>query len=351
MANPMANLPSYIIGIDPGPVNCGVCLFDVKREVPIEMDVISFREKRKKTDKQSLGYSGIMEAVKEYVRPKVEKWMSSNTLVGVEDQVVGRMGGRKGKQHNVLNGETSCIQYAIQALVPSEMFATVSPSAVKNRYRDDFPIVGKDGDQYASDKKNAIINGRKYVPDKMMKALGKKKDDALDAFWICKYLNDLLKKKPTCAQKKKIDEKMKKAKDREKIRELKKIDNESRKTFSKLSDNKKKPVKYSKNRETQLNSLNTEKIEGHEMKENKINVKKKKETIRDYFETPTKKIKVEEVDYPKENHKTEKKIIYDEYGSPISCKQTKTHLREPTRDNNNHRYRVGSRRDERFEVF
>ena len=221
-----------IVAFDPGPVNCGVCMYDVDNEKVLSMQRISFRDKIPrgenglKTD-TDLGNVKLIDSVRDYVMDNYDGWKSKGVRVFVEDQVAGRKD--KGDGYSSLNGETTAIQYSLQALLGSDMCMCVGPRQVKTHFRDHFPQVEERENephnvllrrQYAADKQNAVKNGRQFVSAPMLQEIwkDKKRDDYFDAMWICRYMSDVMRGRPSYSAKRKAAEK----EERRLVREAKK---------------------------------------------------------------------------------------------------------------------------------
>lgn len=186
-----------IIGIDPGSVNCGLCQYNVTKEVPRSMHRICFRksyhtdEKGKKPKSAfDTGNVKLIDSVVNYISKN--KAVFEGKMVFIEDQ--------KGDSKEIL-----AVQHAFQAILGAERCIPVKPSSIKCAYSDYFPK--KPGIeklsyekrmqvQYAYDKTNARKNGRSLVPysvrSKFERANPTKKDDGYDAFWVGKYASEFL---------------------------------------------------------------------------------------------------------------------------------------------------------------
>ncbi len=179
-----------VFGIDPGSVNLGLCEYDVTHDRAMSLERIQLRRSGDK--RPDLGNARIIH--------KLVKWITANAdrfygaTVFIESQPSER------------GGEIWAVQHAFQAIM-DEQCVPVAPAAVKARYAEHFPkhprynefaVHRRQQNQYNYDKKNAKVNGRKFVPEHVRKDYEEKNakdDDAYDAFWIARYGRDFLMEK------------------------------------------------------------------------------------------------------------------------------------------------------------
>jgi len=241
-----------IVGIDPGPVNCGVCIYDLENDCPISIERISFREKntfdeKGKKEVVDPGSAKLLDNVAAFINERFDDWKDNNVKVFIEDQVAGRKD--KGDESGVIHGEVSAVQYGIQALLGSKMCCVVAPRSVKCHFRQYFPQVEEREDeakfqhkkrQYQSDKQNAIKNGKQFVPMHISEVIkkDKKRDDYYDSLWICKWASDVMKGKPGYKESEKM-----------KVREAKHIIRESNKRVKEEEKERKRLEREEKKKE------------------------------------------------------------------------------------------------------
>lgn len=186
-----------IIGIDPGPVNCGECTIRVtSSEMRVEkLKRIQFREPG--ADTSDFG-AGVIDAVTKWVTDHAH-WFANGEIIFIENQRpdAGTRGTRTGQANDFLRVEALAVQHAFMTLFGKDRCIVVAPHAVKARYSQHFPRVpdyntpkGRAA-QYRADKRNAILAGRTLTPtevrDRYERKNPKKKDDAYDALWLAKY--------------------------------------------------------------------------------------------------------------------------------------------------------------------
>ena len=255
--------PKIIVGIDPGPVNCGVCEYDIENDIPLALYHISFRGHQKKED--GIKIHNLIEAVRNFILDKYDGWKEKNAIIGVEDQIAGRLEKR---EFGNINGETDAIQYGIQALLGKNMCTSIAPRLVKCHFRQFFPKVeeisgetsfDKQKRQYRSDKNQALKEGQDFVPlnmkiqfksyalDKNIKIDKTVKPDPYDALWICKYMSDTVKGRPSYSQikkQKKKEESQKRREESKKKREEEKKNKSTPKKRKSSNNNNDSFTKY-----------------------------------------------------------------------------------------------------------
>jgi len=185
-----------IVGIDPGSVNCGFCEYNVTKGKAIKLERVPFRSQhlldsngRKASEDTDLGNAKIIRTITKYVEEN--KTHFDKRLIFIENQ--------KGDNMEVL-----AVQYAFQTLFPHTC-SPVAPHAIKSCYSDYFPKKPhteglspprRQEAQYRYDKKNAIKNGRRFVPSKVRIAYDIEnpdgKEDGYDAYWITRFAADYL---------------------------------------------------------------------------------------------------------------------------------------------------------------
>ncbi len=192
-----ADQGQVIIGIDPGPVNCGECTIRVTgSEMRVEkLKRIQFREPG--SDTSDFG-AGVIDAVTQWVADHAH-WFANGEIIFIENQRPDACtrGTRTGQANDFLRVEALAVQHAFMTLFGRERCIVVAPHAVKARYSQHFPRVpdyntprGRAA-QYRADKRNAVLAGRELTPavvrNRYEEKNPKKKDDAYDALFIAKY--------------------------------------------------------------------------------------------------------------------------------------------------------------------
>ncbi len=186
-----------VIGVDPGSVNCGICAYNTVTGEAVSLHRVEFRASKAGgkagNDQSDLGNAHVIENIFDYVRrhPKLFR----RRLIFVEDQ--HRYQEEKRQRYSK---EVLAVQHAFQALFGIQWCIPVAPRGVKAYFGEYFPEKpgisslppGKrQAAQYAHDKRNAVENGRKFVPLDVQKKYDDenpgKKDDAYDAYWIARY--------------------------------------------------------------------------------------------------------------------------------------------------------------------
>ena len=176
-------------GVDPGSVNCGLCKLNATSGEVLDLRRVEFRQSQKmagnghrRAADTDLGNGRLMDSVSHYILVTAVKDFT-NTLVPIE------------VQPPTSDREIVSVQHTFQALMGSDKCLPVSPHAVKAHFSEYFPA--KPGakrnspEQYRYDKRNAIINGRRFVPRRVREKYERenpdKKDDAYDAYWIARF--------------------------------------------------------------------------------------------------------------------------------------------------------------------
>lgn len=181
-------------GIDPGPVNCGMCKYDATRGVALELKRVEFRQSqrmgengRRRAADTDLGNAQLVNSVSQYI------------LVTAAEDFAGCLVPTEVQPPDA-NREAVAVQHAFQALMGSDKCLPVSPHAVKAHFSEYFPakpgVPRNSAEQYRYDKRNAIVNGRRFVPrrvrDKYERENPQKKDDGYDAYWIARFAAERL---------------------------------------------------------------------------------------------------------------------------------------------------------------
>ena len=216
-----------VIGVDPGSVNCGICAYDTTTGEALSLHRVEFRASTAKGkgkagdgDQSDLGNAHLIENVFKYVRRHPD--LFRGRLVFVEDQHRYQEEKRQRFSKEVL-----AVQHALQALLGFDWCVPVAPRGVKAYFGEYFPekpgISSLPADkrqaaQYAYDKRNAVKNGRRFVPlrvqDEYDEENPDKKDDAYDAYWIARYGAERLVDEQTGARLAKPNRKKRKTKQR-----------------------------------------------------------------------------------------------------------------------------------------
>ena len=187
-----------VIGVDPGSVNCGICAYNTVTGEAVSLHRVEFRAskaggKAGNDDQSDLGNAHVIENIFDYVRRRPK--LFRRRLIFVEDQ--HRYQEEKRQRYSK---EVLAVQHAFQALFGFAWCIPVAPRGVKAYFGEYFPEKpgisslppGKrQAAQYAHDKRNAVKNGRRFIPlrvqEKYDDANPGKKDDAYDAYWIARY--------------------------------------------------------------------------------------------------------------------------------------------------------------------
>lgn len=186
-----------ILAIDPGPVNCGMCVFSITKKMAVKSKPVAFRQTN-----ESISVEVLIDRVKKYVAEDPDGLFSRCCYVYVEQQDNNR--------------SNLAIQYCIQTLLGSSICRVVQSSAVKARYKKYFPDEekksrkreaeeeptekgknwGKKGKkQWGLNKKHSVINGIATMrPEEytVMSIRGKSgrfthNHNCFDALWIARY--------------------------------------------------------------------------------------------------------------------------------------------------------------------
>lgn len=159
-----------ITGIDPGPVNCGICLFNVTQKRVVACKALRFRETN-----EDVSVEELIESVRQYVTRDPDGYFRRSKNVYVEQQ-----------RDNLPN---LSIQYTIQALVGYPKCSFVQSNAVKCKFAEHFPET-----TWEENKKYAVKSGIKTMsPEELaiMPRKGKRKKsfdhNCFDAVWIARY--------------------------------------------------------------------------------------------------------------------------------------------------------------------
>ena len=198
---------AFVTGIDPGVVNCSMCVWDVLHERPHSFEKIAFRPSGDK--RSDIGNGILLGGVKTYLNENGDRLFSTHKdlkfqNVFIEDQAESMVNEiNESKYGNSFTANKSreviSVQYGIQYHLGNERCLAVSAMSVKSHFGEYFPRleVGDEvltktqvrSKQYRIDKKNSILNGRLFVPDYMQNAIKSqgKEDDYYDAMWIAKY--------------------------------------------------------------------------------------------------------------------------------------------------------------------
>ncbi len=191
-----------VVGIDPGAVNCGVCLYNATLGRAVRLLRAQFRDsvtlnasgQRRAADSDP-GCARVIEAVRRFVCDNPELFALERTsFVFIEDQpTLGEDPSVGSNSHK--NREVMAVQFAFQTVLGPLRCIPVAPRAVKAYFGDVFPRVPNaapgSAEQYRADKQNAIVRGREMVPADVRLRYEQqnptKKDDGYDAFWIAAY--------------------------------------------------------------------------------------------------------------------------------------------------------------------
>lgn len=172
----------HVFGLDPGSVNGGLAERRNGRVVSLER--LQFRAPG--TGGDDLGHARLIGQVTDWIRKNAGRF--SDSVIFMEDQPPDAY-GREGQ----------AVQYTFQAFF-GDQCVPVNAAACKARYGEhfprhprymEFPPHRRAENQKAFDRKNAIIFGRKYVPETVKTEYEKKnptkKDDAYEAALYALY--------------------------------------------------------------------------------------------------------------------------------------------------------------------
>lgn len=166
-----------ITAIDPGPVNCGICMFDVDNYRVIRLRQVAFRERSTK-----ITHGQLCDSVRAYVKNDPDKFFTESSKVYIECQEVGDTK----KLDNVV------IQIAVQTLLTTSGCVVIPSNTVKCYFRRFFPLMEglTKHQQKELHRKNAIEWGRKTMTDdeRLLIPTHGKRDDCLEAMWLARYV-------------------------------------------------------------------------------------------------------------------------------------------------------------------
>ena len=178
-----------VFGIDPGSVNMGLCERDLSRNCVTSLERVQFRAPG--TGSNDLGSARLIGQVTAWIRANAARF--SDSVIFIENQPPDAH-GREGQ----------AVQHTFQAFF-GDQCVPVNAGAAKARYGEhfprhpryeEFPANRRAENQKAFDRKNAIIFGRKYVPeavkDEYERKNPKKKDDAYEAALYALYGADCM---------------------------------------------------------------------------------------------------------------------------------------------------------------
>lgn len=178
-----------LYGIDPGPVNTGLCEYDATHGRVRSLERVQFRESGAGHD--DLGSARLISQVTAWINKNVGRFTDS--LIFIENQPPESYGQ-----------EGQAIQHTFQALF-GDRCIPVNPASYKARYGeyfprhpmyDTFPLHRRAANQKEYDRKNAILSGKQFVPEAIRREYEqknpKKHDDAYEAYWIARFGNDFM---------------------------------------------------------------------------------------------------------------------------------------------------------------
>jgi hypothetical protein len=178
-----------VFGVDPGSVNMGLAEYDATRGRVISLERVQFRASG--TGGNDAGQARLIKSVVAWIRENLPRF--HNSVIFIENQPPEAYGH-----------EGQAVQHAFQTIFVDRCIP-VLPESVKQRFGKYFPKHPrikefdphrKRANQYAYDKRNAIINGRQFVPAAVREEYERKnptkKDDAYDAYWIARYGADFM---------------------------------------------------------------------------------------------------------------------------------------------------------------
>lgn len=188
----------YIVCNDVAPCNMGHAEGHIKSETIDVLGCVSFRDSKDKVEKN---HAALIASVVKYILENWDRWEKARATFYIEDQIAAEVCSKHGS-----HGESVIVGAVFLALFPTRCHV-LSPNAVKNYFSDYFPR-GGGGSQYANNKRNAVREGMKLLPEdwKIAIAENAKKDDILDAFFLLRFVRlNLLGVPSQSAQKKARD--------------------------------------------------------------------------------------------------------------------------------------------------
>ena len=207
-----------IVCIDPGPRNMGYCVYSLKKDKILELNVVELRDPVSEDISEMKRIALSIKGVRKFVIENFETWATQNAYFYIEDQIEGR---RKGMY------EPNSIQDALHTLIGPDRVAIQMPHAVKAYFSDYYKMRDDAKNKYDSNKKNAEEYFMKLLPPKWLECVNtlkkyrkKKLDDVADAFFMAQLVACIYRGEPSHSTLRNLEEKRKK----KEARELKKAE-------------------------------------------------------------------------------------------------------------------------------
>lgn len=177
-----------ILGIDPGPVWCGFCLFSLKQKVVIKAKIVHFRESKKKCTLEEL-----IDSVTNYYSTDPDRFFSRASVCYIENQFKN--------QFNM------SLQFSLQAMIGISKSKFVQKVSINSVFKQFFPhdeekVKGKTPEQakaikYRENKANSVTSGVCTLSDKELERASDYFDkvtskyvynhNIMDSIWIARY--------------------------------------------------------------------------------------------------------------------------------------------------------------------
>ncbi len=203
----------YIVCNDVAPCNNGHAEGHLDDESVDVLGCVSFRDPKEKIEKN---HAALIGSVVKYILANWDRWEKARATFYIEDQIAAEICSKRGS-----HGESVIVGTVFLALFPTRCHV-LSPNAVKNYFSDYFPR-GGGGSQYANNKRNAVIEGMKLLPEewKLVVSENAKKDDVMDAFFLLRFVRLSLAGVPSQRAQQKVRDKEARALERAEKNRLK----------------------------------------------------------------------------------------------------------------------------------